>query len=117
MAGLEAVNAKVIDIQAQSLDNSNACTKSIVSSCWANFVSATIAQAKKANPAVTVLVGIDNGRLHQPVPTARTLESDIKTAISDGASGAWINENSGKSTTLMEQVVQCFIGPQSPASC
>jgi hypothetical protein len=116
MAGLEAVHAKVIDIQAQSLDSSTTCTKGVTSSCWANFVKATIAQAKKSNPKVTVLVGIDNGRGTQ-VPTATTLERDLKTAIADGASGAWINENSGESTTLMEQVVQCFIGPQDPSSC
>jgi hypothetical protein len=98
IAGQEAINAKVIDIQAQSLEAD--------ATDWDTFVSKAIAQAKQANPNVTVLVGLTNAY----TTSASLLETDLQTALNDGASGAWINEDSGDSTTLMDEVVYHFIG-------
>lgn len=104
IAGQEAINAKVIDIQAQSLEadlNSNG-----VPADWDTFVKETIAQAKQANPGVTVLVGLTNAY----TTSATLLEGDFQYALNHGASGAWINEDPGYSTSLMDEVVYHFIG-------
>jgi hypothetical protein len=104
IAGQEAINAKVIDIQAQSLEaklNSKGAAAD-----WRRFVSKTIAQAKQANPGVTVLVGLTNAY----TTSATLLEHDLQYALNHGADRAWINEDPGYSTTLMDQVVYHFIG-------
>lgn len=98
IAGQEAINAKVIDIQAQSLEAD--------ATEWDTFVGDAIAQAKQANPDVTVLVGLTNAY----TTSATVLEDDLQVALNDGASGAWINEDPGDSTTLMDEVVYHFIG-------
>lgn len=97
-------NAKVIDIQAQSLEaelNSNG-----VAANWDTFVSNAIAQARQANPGITVLVGLTNAY----TSNATLLDSDLQYAINHGANGAWINEDPGFSTSLMDEVVHHFIG-------
>jgi hypothetical protein len=104
IAGQEAINAKVIDIQAQSLEaklNSNG-----VAADWDTFVRKAISQARQANPGVTVLVGLTNAYTTK----ATLLEKDLRYALTWGANGAWINEDSGYSTSLMDQVVYHFIG-------
>jgi hypothetical protein len=104
MAALEASNASVIDIQAQSLqDTPN----------WDHFVRTAIQQAKAANPSVKVLVGLTNNPKDLPSTCAASLsllESDLSYALQHGASGAWINEDQGDNTNLMDQVVYSFIG-------
>lgn len=104
IAGQEAINAKVIDIQAQSLE-ANLNSKGVAAN-WDKFVSESIAQARQANPGVTVLVGLTN----RYTSNAGLLETDLQYALDHGASGAWINEDSGYSTSLMDEVVYHFTG-------
>jgi hypothetical protein len=104
IAGQEAIGANVIDIQAQSLEAE--LNSSGVPANWNTFVQLAIAQAKQANPDVTVLVGLTSAY----TTSASLLETDLQTALNDGASGAWINEDSGYSTSLMDEVVYYFTG-------
>ena len=97
MAGLEALNAKVIDVQSQSLEGNSAT--------WDTFVSQAISEAEAANPKVTVLVGLtDNTQDCGSNCTANYLKGDLNAALKDGARGAWINEPDGN-YTMMDRVV------------
>jgi len=111
IAGQEAINAKVIDIQAQSLE-ADLNSKGLAAN-WDTFVSETIAQARQANPGVTVLVGLTN----RYTSDAGVLEQDLQYALDHGADGAWINEDPGYSTSLMDGVVCHFIGAPAGQTC
>ena len=77
-----------------------------VAADWDTFVRKAISQARQANLGVTVLVGLTNAYTTK----ATLLEKDLRYALTWGANGAWINEDSGYSTSLMDQVVYHFIG-------
>lgn len=107
IAGMEALHSAVIDIQAQSLESVATPSGGAKGPHWDTFVSTAITQAKAANPEVKILVGLTNRSSLDP--TAEILEGDLQDALNQGASGAWINEDSGGSAGLMDQVVSHFI--------
>jgi hypothetical protein len=104
IAGLEAIGAKVIDIQAQSLEADPGSATTVGS--FEYFVNKTIAQAKAGNSSVSVLVGLTDSTSDCPSSScnASTLETDLSYALQDGASGAWINEPAGN-YQMMDTVV------------
>jgi hypothetical protein len=102
MAGREAANAAVIDIQSQSLE-ANPGHPNQQGSHWDKFVSTAIDQAEDANPGVTVLVGLTDAY----TSSASVLEADLSYALSQGASGAWLNEPDGDSA-LMDKVLKSY---------
>ncbi|WP_194924658.1 glycosyltransferase family 2 protein [Catenulispora pinisilvae] len=76
-----ARNADVIDVQAQSLERDPAA--------YARFVSAAAAQARSANPAVTVLAGLSTNP-HGSAVTPEMLVSAM-VATAGQVSGYWMN--------------------------
>jgi hypothetical protein len=102
VAGMGALNASVIDIQAQSPESD--------STTYNNFVKKAISQAKAANPSVTVLVGLtDNTGDCTPNCTAGYLARELETALKEpngapSANGAWINEPADN-YSMMDAVV------------
>lgn len=76
-----AKDADVLDIQAQSLERD--------ASAYQDFVSKAAAQARSANPSVTVVAGLSTNP-HGSAITPTMLVSDI-AAVAASASGFWMN--------------------------
>ena len=79
--GGAARSADVLDIQAQSLERDTAS--------YRDFVTKAAAQARSANPAVTVIAGLSTNP-HGSAITPDMLVSDM-TAMAGTASGFWMN--------------------------
>lgn len=74
--------ADVVDIQAQSLENSPAL--------YAQFVTSAARQIRDANPSVTILAGLTTSGRNGVVPTGSVLVEDA-SAVQSSVSGFWIN--------------------------
>jgi hypothetical protein len=80
--GSEAAVSQAVDIQGQSLELDPAEFR--------GFLKTEVAQARAANPGVTIFAGISTS-LASGHPTAAELERDVSAAESAGADGLWIN--------------------------
>jgi hypothetical protein len=80
LIGQAARNADVVDIQAQGLEGS---------AQYASFVTAAAAQARAANPDVTVLAGLSTNPSGRAI-SAQTLSSDAES-VRGSVDGYWLN--------------------------
>jgi hypothetical protein len=108
LAAVSARQADIYEIQAQS-DESMRYRATAV---YPNFVRAAVAQARTANPHITILAGLSTQR----VSSATQLDEDFSSTRSTVA-GYWLNVPDSDQAGPMTIAEQFLNGPPSAPSC